>query len=94
MSHQPEITRFGIFALQVCVPSDWKDEQIEAFTKEEHARALHSEMGDREMPVLKKIIEEQAYAVIHEGDPMLRGDPERVPCDDHPEMIHCLVAIL
>jgi len=32
----PEIIRCSVFALQVCVPATWTDEEIEEFAEQEH----------------------------------------------------------
>lgn len=33
--NKPEVTRFGAFDMQVCVPADWTDEQVIAFAEKE-----------------------------------------------------------
>lgn len=32
----PEVTRMGVLDMQVCVPSDWTDEQVRAFAEERY----------------------------------------------------------
>lgn len=34
--NKPEITRSSIFDMQVCVPSDWTDEQVKTFVDYEN----------------------------------------------------------
>lgn len=36
MSNNPELLKVGIFSMQVCVPKDWTDEQVEQFANKEH----------------------------------------------------------
>lgn len=36
MSDQPEITRRGFLDMQVCVPDDWNDFQVEAFAEQKN----------------------------------------------------------
>ena len=31
MSNDPEVTRLGVFDMQVCVPEDYADEQVKMF---------------------------------------------------------------
>jgi hypothetical protein len=31
-----EVTKYGVFDMQVCVPSDWNDEQALAFAQQEY----------------------------------------------------------
>jgi hypothetical protein len=33
---KPEVTRFGALDMQVCVPTDWTDEQVKAFAENEN----------------------------------------------------------
>lgn len=33
---EAEVTRGGIFDMQVCVPSDWTDEQVQHFAEQEY----------------------------------------------------------
>jgi len=35
-AEQAEVTIFGIFDMQVCVPKDWTDEQVIAFAETEY----------------------------------------------------------
>ena len=37
---KPEVTRTSIFDMQVCVPSDWTDEQAEEFANEQNPSGL------------------------------------------------------
>jgi hypothetical protein len=30
---EPEVTRIGMFSMQVCVPSDWTDDQVRQFAE-------------------------------------------------------------
>lgn len=33
---KPEVTKYGVFDMQVCVPAAWTDEQIKTFAEEEN----------------------------------------------------------
>ena len=32
----PEVTHYGVLSMQVCVPSDWTDEQVRTFAEKEY----------------------------------------------------------
>lgn len=33
--HAPEVVRWGLFSMQVCIPANWTDEQVNAFAERE-----------------------------------------------------------
>lgn len=33
---KPEVTRVGVLDMQVCVPTEWTDEQVKEFANREH----------------------------------------------------------
>jgi len=40
MSHstdtEPEVVQYGMLSVQVCVPTDWKDDQVRTFTNSKY----------------------------------------------------------
>ncbi|KKM18775.1 hypothetical protein LCGC14_1662300 [marine sediment metagenome] len=32
----PQVTNYGVFDMQVCVPKDWTDRQVTVFAEEEY----------------------------------------------------------
>ena len=44
---KPEITRQGLLSIQVCVPHDWKDEQVTDFANQELPTSIKSRWSIR-----------------------------------------------
>lgn len=63
------VTSLRLASMQVCVPSQFTDAEVEAFANGQHPTGIESK-----------------WQIRREGDPALKGDPERVQCaalDDH-----------
>lgn len=43
----PEVTRTGLVSMQVCVPKDWTDEQVERFANTENPTGIESKWSIR-----------------------------------------------
>jgi hypothetical protein len=60
--------------MQVCVPTEWTDEQAIAFGESENpCGTMHG------------------WAIRREGDELLEGDPERVPCAKREGFVHIML---
>lgn len=73
---KPEITRQGIFDMQVCVPKDWTDKQVINFANSENPSGLS-----------------HGWRIKKEGHEDLKGDPERVQCDQRQEFVHIMLEV-
>lgn len=69
-----EVTKYGSFDMQVCVPTDWTDEQALAFAEAEYQCGTQG-----------------GWSVRKEGDPALRGCPERMPCEARSGHVHIML---
>lgn len=69
-----EVTHYGIFNMQVCVPTDWTDDQVLAFA--EGAFPCGTTNG---------------WIIRREGDPLAKGDPERVQCASRTGHVHIVL---
>ena len=69
-----EITRRGVLDMQVCVPTDWTDQQVIAFAEEKNTAGTSN-----------------GWFIRKEGDELLAGMPERVPCEDRDGHVHIMV---
>jgi len=47
MTDRPEVTRRGMLDMQVCVPKDWDDSQVEAFAEQENCCGTSGGWGIR-----------------------------------------------
>jgi len=52
MSQEPEVTRFGVVDMQVCVPADWDDAKVTAFANEKNPSGLEAGWTIRTDPKL------------------------------------------
>lgn len=39
---RPEVTRFGVLDMQVCVPADWTDKQVLEFANRRHPTGIRT----------------------------------------------------
>ena len=69
-----EVTRVGVFSMQVCVPKDWTDDQVREFAEQECPCGT-----------------EHGWHIRREGDELLRGRPERVPCEEREGHVHVML---
>ena len=63
VTEQPQVLRSGVLDIQVCVPADWTDQQVETYA---NLQILCGTSG--------------GWKIRREGDELLAGCPERVPC--------------
>ena len=76
MSSEPMVTRMRLCSLQVCVPKDYTDEQVEEFANRDSPTGIKSD-----------------WRIRKQGDPMLDGDAERVPCGDESRKDCCHIML-
>lgn len=70
----PEVTRRGALDMQVCVPTQWTDEQVVSFS--EHENPCGTDHG---------------WHIRRQGDSMLAGCAERVPCASGNTNVHIML---
>jgi len=70
-AHWPEVTKIGMFDMQVSVPKEWTDRQVMAFAEKSYPSGLPVGLG---------------WTICKQGNPDLRGFDERTQCprfEDH-----------
>jgi hypothetical protein len=69
-----KVTRRGAFDMQVCVPSDWNDEQVITFAERNYSCGTTN-----------------GWQIRRQGDSLLAGSDERVPCSERPDHVHVML---
>lgn len=71
----PTVVQYTGFAMQVCVPKTFTDEQVVEFAEKSHP----------------KFFDTKSWSIRREGSELLAGDPERVTCDELPNHVHIML---
>jgi hypothetical protein len=79
-SHGAQVTQIGALDIQVCVPQDWTDEQVNIFVK---AYCPRISMGWS--------IRRQGWSFCAPGNYKLVLAPERAPCSERPGFVHIML---
>lgn len=98
MATEPQILQVGIFAIQVCVPSEWTDQQVSDWAREEYIKRLKADFekvnthSDAIADLIDDIRMRYTFAIAKEGDEVLRaGSIARAQCDDHSGHVHLVL---
>lgn len=89
MSDQPQVTKYGLLSMQVCVPKEYTDEQVMAFVK----RYEQSVVAEAELAIGRKcpMTHRTGWEIRKEGSPYLQGSPERAQCVERCGCVHIML---